>query len=383
MPGIRQTGNGVVQTVNGVVQTTPSSSTTSATWQTATDWDSAQSERYVHHEQPASTDWAAADTVELGHDTDGASLQAYFPFDENSGSTATDVSGNSNDGTYNGPTLAAATGILGADTPSFDGTDDYVEYPPIGIDYSGSSDWTTSLWVYLSGGSGSTQNVWHPRATQDMFIDKDTGDAIRFTTYSGSLNRITSTTSIATDQWYHVCVVHDASLSSPYQLYLDGTQEASGSLSDPDSKSSYNSISGQSQGGLDRYYWDGYIDEVRLYDRALSGSEVTTLAQGDSPTGSITTDARNLSSGVPDQLVTTSTLNGGSIDVVVHQDTNTDGTSENSETISLAGGADETNALDGTTFDTTAADYWVDVQPAVSNPDDAAPTIDTAEIVIN
>jgi len=363
--------------------TTASTSTSSVSWETATDWDSAQSESYVHHEQPASTDWAAAETVELGHDTDGASLQAYFPLDEDSGSTATDVSGNSNDGTYNGPTLAAATGILGADVPSFDGTDDYVEYPPIGIDYSGSSDWTTSLWVYLSGGAGSRQMVWHPRATYDLQIDKGTGDAIRVGTYSGTTDRIVSTTSISTNQWYHVCAVHDASLSSPYQLYVDGTQEASGSLPDPNSESSYNSIGSQSQESLDRYYWDGSIDEVQLYDRALSGSEVTTLAQGDSPTGSITTAAKNLSSGVPDQLVTTSTLNGGSIDVVVHQDTDTDGTADNSETISLSGGTDETNALDGTTFDNTAADYWVDVQPAVSNPDAVSPTIDKITINIS
>jgi len=363
--------------------TTVSTSSSSVSWETATDWDSAQSESYVHHEQPASTDWAAADTVELGYDTGGASLQAYFPLDEESGSTATDVSGNSNDGTYNGPTLAATTGILGADTPSFDGTDDYVEYPTIGIDYSGSSDWTTSLWVSLSGGSGSRQFIWHPRGTYDLYIGKGSGDAIRMTTYSGSTESIVSTTSLSTNQWYHVCVVHDASLSSPYQMYVDGTEETSGSLSDPNSESSYNSISGQPQDGLDRDYWDGYIDEVRLYDRALSGSEVVTLAQGDSPTGSITTDARNVSSGVPDQLVTTSTLNGGSIDVVVHQDTDTDGTADNSETIPLSGGTDETNALDGTKFNDTAADYWVELQPSVSTPDDAAPTIDTAEIVIN
>src|SRR3989338_4761919 len=71
-------------------------------------------------------------------------LVAGYAFDEGSGTTATDTSGNNNSGTLtNGP--AWSTGQYGG-ALSFDGTNDYVNVPDAAsLDLT---SWTISAWVF-------------------------------------------------------------------------------------------------------------------------------------------------------------------------------------------------------------------------------------------
>lgn len=78
-------------------------------------------------------------------------------------------------------------------------------------------------------------------------------------------------------------------------------------------------------------------------------------------------------------LTTTSTLNGGSVTVTVYEDTTTDGTADNTNSVALSGGTDETNTLSG--FDaSTGNDYWIEADLGVTNESDDSPELDRAEV---
>lgn len=350
-------------------------------WATDIAWDNAQSESLVHHEQPAGTDWAAADTVELGypsHDGGGAALEGYWPLDEDSGSTANDVSGNGHDGSVSGATLGEP-GILGTTAYSFDGTDDGVTVS--GFNWDGGPV-TVAFWNYVpaaetqeasafgGGDTGDNRFQAHAPYSNDVLY-WDYGDT------SGD-GRISTDYSSYLDAWTHVALVSEGASGSFKGIYLNGTEITTGTASDGTGSLTQDFYIGRRNDGR---YHRGEIDDFRVYSRVLSQSEIQTLAHGDSPTGSLTTGTRTATdSTTPTQLRTTSSLGGGSIDIVVSEDTDQDGTAENSQTVTLAGGTDETNSLSGFAGG-SGVDYWADIDMTVSAPTDTAPTLDKAEIV--
>lgn len=95
------------------------------TWETAGDWDAAQSETTVHHEQPAGTKWSPAETLEAGYPATHPELSyiGYWPMEESGGTTMTEVSGSAaDDGVLDGGVTPNATPApFGTSCYSFDG----------------------------------------------------------------------------------------------------------------------------------------------------------------------------------------------------------------------------------------------------------------------
>lgn len=87
-------------------------------------------------------------------------------------------------------------------------------------------------------------------------------------------------TVFATATWYHIVCTYDA--ANGLIGYVNGSVEATGAinrgaiLSSPGLFALGKDILGESIGGADRYY-DGLIDEVALWERAITSSEVTWL----------------------------------------------------------------------------------------------------------
>jgi hypothetical protein len=100
------------------------------------------------------------------------------------------------------------------------------------------------------------------------------GPAIRFHVNSptlGAIDTIVYPWQPDTDQWYHVAITRDA---GSYSLYLNGRQaitEAS-SIYIPDANVAL-SI-GESEG---QYFFNGSIDEVEIFDQALSAPEIADI----------------------------------------------------------------------------------------------------------
>lgn len=216
------------------------------TWSTTADWDAAQSETGVHHEQPTGTDWAASDTVEKGYPSTGPSATAaglYWPFDEDSGTTANDVSGNSEDGTITGAGPAATgtvTGPFGNTAYSFDGTDDQVETTTFSID-----TWTqlSIMCWYKYSASGGDEGVvtWGEDASWGEVPLKTTngGGSLRFEPGDGSTTQLVAMTTATNDGNWHLCT---ATLDEGNQIaiYRDNNATADattafGTMGDPSS----------------------------------------------------------------------------------------------------------------------------------------------------
>jgi len=220
-------------------------------------------------------------------------LVAHWKFDETSGSTAADASPNGLDATISGGTAWTEGLIDGA--LSFDGSSGEAVNNNIGSLLVGADAVTVSLWV-KSNLTNVDRDIFDTDASPDggdnklsLRYDKDGwaggGTSLvkgAIDTTDGSTN-FESTSNTQTTSWQHLVLVWYSG-SDPV-LYIDGEVDA---LSDQ------GSVLGGTVDGVDRIifglgsksvYWDGLIDDVRVYSRALCASEVESLFSAGAPKG--------------------------------------------------------------------------------------------------
>jgi hypothetical protein len=222
-------------------------------------------------------------TAPTGVDT---SLKGYWSFNGSdiSGTTAYDRSGNANTGTLtNGPT--PAIGKLGQ-ALSFDGVDDYATTPDSDtLDVLDSTNFSLSGWfsrntfttddtiIAKSNGQASSDTGYN------AYID-DTTDKLTFVANDGTDQyKIESVSTFTATGWHHFTLVWDDASSANTKLYIDGTSEAAtttGTFANVNSLANALTfrIGAESDNGNP---FDGKIDEVRVYNRALSSTEVSAL----------------------------------------------------------------------------------------------------------
>jgi hypothetical protein len=205
-------------------------------------------------------------------------LIAWWKFDEGSGTIATDSVGDNN-GTIIGATWT--TGQVGG-ALSFDGVDDYVDVgdPADGSLDFGTENFSISAWVKQSdlgtfGGVFSKTSV-----TNGLGYGLHIEDENRFYFRTGiagwDKTAVTSNTSISTDTWYHVVGVRE---DTTLKIYVNGSLDNSttGTLRDVDNTVS--AVIGRFYGNFDGHYHNGTIDDVRIYDGALSAEEILQLCK--------------------------------------------------------------------------------------------------------
>lgn len=210
-------------------------------------------------------------------------LVGWWKLDETSGTTAEDSSGNDNNGTlvnYMSPTWV--TGQIGG-ALDFDGWNDYVSLP-IGSVINSLTNCTIATWVYWSWDS-SWQRIWDfgTGTTYYMFLTprNSYNDRMRFAiTRSGAGGEEQTTApSALPNGWHHVTVTIDAD-NHTHKLYLDGSpvaQNTSGYREPDDLGNTNRNWLGRSQYSADPYF-DGRLDDVRIYSRVLEADEIAQLA---------------------------------------------------------------------------------------------------------
>jgi len=179
-------------------------------------------------------------------------------FEEGIGATAFDKSPYGNDGTITGATWVA--GKFGK-ALSFDGVNDIVTTTMTGM--SGNLV-TVSFWMNWTGGA---ENYEHPLTlgTYDLsFYVDNTG----YFAIAGDIGETFQT--ISQNTQYFVVATYDG---TNLRLYLNGVLKVTvaGTLS----FANYNVDIGARGGGFNNWF-GGIIDEVRVYNRALSADEVKT-----------------------------------------------------------------------------------------------------------
>ena len=198
--------------------------------------------------------------------------------DEGAGMTVYDASDNSNDGTLtNGPKWTTDSpslqGVTGGGSLNFDGVDDYVD---MGNDGSLKPTATASwfMWVKSSDGMTTEKNFIRGDGNNLGYILGAGWTSGKFrawiydTAYRSSGD---STTSIVADTWYFVGATYDKNAgSNQLKLYVNGVLENSGTATGDIYWSSENIYIG----AWLSYYFDFSIDNVQIYNRALSAEEI-------------------------------------------------------------------------------------------------------------
>ncbi|OGH14905.1 MAG: hypothetical protein A2687_04640 [Candidatus Levybacteria bacterium RIFCSPHIGHO2_01_FULL_38_26] len=204
-----------------------------------------------------------------------------YGLDENSGTVINDSSGNSNNGTaQNGPVWSA--GKYGS-ALHFDGVNDHISIPnspslnPTNITVSAwiNSTASTADGIIVNKGPSHYQLRIVSGTTFRVVIDTDVG----FTQLNSSFN-------FSPNTWYHIAGTYDG---STVKAYVNGTQINSGALTgNIESGSDILEIGARfTDTSTPLNFFKGYIDEVRVYNRALTLSEIQT--DMDTPIGGSST----------------------------------------------------------------------------------------------
>ena len=225
-----------------------------------------------------------------------AGLVAAFAFDEGAGTSAADASGSGNTGAITGATWTTAGRNGGA--LSFDGASDYVT-----VADTSSLDLSTALtleaWVYPTSTSGSRSILAKERAGGGFPYGLETSAGAP-TGYVVATERASAagTSALAPNAWTHVAVAYDG---AALKLYVNGALAATAAASGAVSASADPlRVGGNVTWGE---WFQGRIDDVRVYDRALTAAEIQT---------DLATPVTSTSPAAPSQLVAAYSFDEGS-----------------------------------------------------------------------
>jgi hypothetical protein len=207
-----------------------------------------------------------------------AELVAYWTLDEGSGNIVYDTSGNNNNGTINGATWC--DGKYGK-ALQFNGQNNYVEVPSsdsLEID----ENVTIAAWInWIDAGdtwlgilaNGQQNGPWE---NYGLFVNRSS----RFLYFTLSLNgghvvQQTSNNVIVPNEWVHVCASWDGSKA---RIYINGQMKLETAQSGTLVPTGLPLRIGHRNGSP--HYFNGTIDEVRVYNHALTESEILVAMEG-------------------------------------------------------------------------------------------------------
>lgn len=193
---------------------------------------------------------------------------AWYRLDEGTGTSAKDSAG-SNDGTVNGGAAWESAAQIGAGL-ILDGTNDFVD---CGTGIPALANGTVAAWVKLSANGSypmlftrenGTGLNWEFTAGQDVLRKPYYG-------FDGGI-LLQSPTALTVGVWAHLCLTIHATAGAV--LYIDALPSVTdGALTSFRSGNGIARIGKRSDG----FFLPGTVDDLRIYDRALSQAEVTEL----------------------------------------------------------------------------------------------------------
>lgn len=231
----------------------------------------------------------------IAHADTRTGLVGWWQFEEGSGTSAYDSSGNGNTGTLtNAPSWVA--GKIGNYALSFDGSN----YVNLGSVASNNTVGTFSAWIYVSSWSEGVMGYGSTNAGLYVFsfrinsssdgvpvdgnaymelraYDQGVGGSVSYTLHGSTV--------LQRNTWYHVVLTADGSVN---KIYVNGNVETIvaflgsnigkwvGGLTTPAGATKIY-LASQFVSNSPSNFFNGIIDDVRIYNRALSASDVTEL----------------------------------------------------------------------------------------------------------
>lgn len=208
-------------------------------------------------------------------------LIARWTLDEDSGTSAADSIGTST-GTLTGGLSATNDSSRGMNGKAlhFDGSNDYINMGNV-LPLSGQQSFTLSTWVYFDV---------DPLTNTDFFIEKGNNywlwwhggnnfalpdNHLVFGYYGGGYRDFTTAWTPQANRWYLITVAHDATADT-VTFYVDGVPIGQSTTATYTLASSTSNLNlGRRTSGNN--YFDGYMDDVRMYNRALTAADALAL----------------------------------------------------------------------------------------------------------
>lgn len=211
--------------------------------------------------------------AQIAYDYNKGAPIAWWKFDEGQGYQAKDASGNGNNGALTGFPTDNSEWVTGKWNKglTFDGSTDYVLMGSSAGSNASTQDHTYSAWVYRT-----KQDCLYCWITNNG--DNANGSSLVVNGnkigyfYNGG-NAVTyGKTDVAANAWHHIAVVY-SSTTNKATFYLDSKSDGVSSALGAWSASSGPVVIGR-WGGNDQHYFGGRIDDVRIYNYALSVEQI-------------------------------------------------------------------------------------------------------------
>lgn len=203
-------------------------------------------------------------------------MVAFFPFNGN----ALDESGFDNNGTVSGPIIVPDRWGNPSSAYQFDGVNDYISVPSSpSLNFQNSI--SINFWIIVKQfydresyplSHGNWENRWKVSITNKR---------IRWTVKTDAgIKDLDSETELMADSLYNITVLYNG---SDYEIYINGKLDAFSSFSGLILTTSIDIMIGQVLPDNYEYNFNGVLDDIRIYNYALSYSEIQAL--NDFPTG--------------------------------------------------------------------------------------------------
>ncbi|PJE74353.1 MAG: hypothetical protein COV01_02545 [Candidatus Taylorbacteria bacterium CG10_big_fil_rev_8_21_14_0_10_41_48] len=194
-------------------------------------------------------------------------LIAWWKFDEGTSTKVNDFSGNSNTGTFVG-SPSWVTGKFGSAISTNNTSGDYINAPNVDI----GADWTATAWFkYPLSSIGPTWNTLFRGDTasgdHQVIVQKSTNLLGMYDNNGTNFRSTGFNMTTLSSGWHHITVVGTGTVQN---FYIDSAY-----VGQTDKKSTTNIRSIGNYWGSNQNW--GTFDDVRIYDRALSTSEISSL----------------------------------------------------------------------------------------------------------
>lgn len=203
-------------------------------------------------------------------DDEATGLLAFWSFEEGAGLVATDGSGHGHDGVLSGG-AGWTDGYLGSALSFPAGADE------VRVDHGGALGTlhalTVSAWV-KSPQTESFASIIDCRHELDEGYDFYLDDqGLPFARINGTT--LTGTTPVGDQTWHHLALVWDGSRLA---IYVDGSEDAHQFIAEPPIETAAPLLLGSHFALGGTFGFEGTLDEVKIYDRALGHDEILELS---------------------------------------------------------------------------------------------------------
>ncbi len=211
-----------------------------------------------------------------------ASLIGFWPLDEGSNSVAYDYSGTNATGSWYGSQVGTtggyySSGKIGPYTGAFDGTSTYVVNAANNSAFTLTNAVTMVAWVKVNA-SGTDMKIISKRPSYVLTVYNNNIPETEI--FIGGSSQDTRSagggTTLVNGVWYQIAGTYDG---STVKTYVNGVLDRQVSASGIMSSTTYAIDLGKTADGIANYF-NGLIDDARVYNRALTAAQIAALYNG-------------------------------------------------------------------------------------------------------